>query len=254
MRMTRRMLPALLLAPGVARANTNPYEAWLEAWEAVLRQRVDAEGRVDFAGIAAAPGALTDLVRWVGAHGPRMRPELFASPAQVLAYHCNSYNAIAMWRVVQAGIPERFHVLARYQFFLNSAVAVDGGFTTLKQYEDEVIRPLGEERIHFALNCMVRGCPRLPREAFRAERLEAQFGAVTREFCDSPYHIRPAAGVVEVSEIFRFYTNYFVPVKAPSLLAYVNLHRREKLPADLRLGFFAYDWTINRQPPRHATG
>jgi hypothetical protein len=252
--MARRSLPGLLLAPLVARAASNPYRAWLESWEAVLRAHVDAEGRVDFAGIAAAPAPLADLVRWVGAHGPRMRPEAFATPAQVLAYHCNSYNAIAMWRVVQAGIPERFHLLARYQFFMNSAIAVDGSFTTLKDYEDYVIRPLGEERIHFALNCMVRGCPRLPREAFRAAALEAQLAAVTREFCESPQQIRPMGEAVQVSEIFRFYTVDFVPAKAPNLLAYINRHRRIPLPEGLRLGFLPYDWTINRQPQRHGAG
>lgn len=252
MRIGRRALPGLLLAPGLAQAQT--YIAWLEAWEAVLRQHVDAEGRVDFDGIAAAPGPLTALVRWAGAVGPRTRPDLFPTLADALAYHCNSYNAIAMWRVVQAGIPLRFHLLARYQFFLNSAIAVDGGFTTLKQYEDEAIRPLGEERIHFALNCMVRGCPRLPREAFRAEALEAQLSAATREFCESPSHIRLEGQRVRVSEIFRFYTADFVPAKAPSLLAYINRHRRTPLSEGASLGFFPYDWTINRQPPRHETG
>jgi hypothetical protein len=245
---TRRMFLATLMAPAIARAASTDHTAWLDAWEAVLRARVDAQGRVDFAGIAAAPGPLDALVRWVGAAGPRLRPDLFPTQADVLAYHCNTYNALAMWRVVQAGIPERFGLLGRYQFFLNSAVAVDGGFTTLKQYEDAVIRPLGEERVHFALNCMVRGCPRLPREAFRAARLEAQLAAATREFCESPYQVRPDAQAVQVSEIFRFYTRDFVPVKAPSLLAYVNLHRRQPLAANLALGFFPYDWTINRQP------
>ena len=252
MRIGRRILPGLLLAPGLAQAQS--YPAWLDAWEAVLRQHVDGEGRVDFDGIAADPAPLTALVRWVGAVGPRTRPDLFPSLPKILAYHCNSYNAIAMWRVVQAGIPQRFHVLARYQFFLNSAVAVDGGFTTLKQYEDEAIRPLGEERIHFALNCMVRGCPRLPREAFRAEALEAQLSAVAREFCESPYQVRLEGQRLRVSEIFRFYTADFVPAKAPSLLAYINRHRRIPLPEGLMPGFFPYDWTINRQAPRHAAG
>ena len=247
------MFLATLMAPAIARAGATDHASWLDAWEAVLQARVDAEGRVDFAGIAAEPAALDALVRWVGTAGPRMRPALFPTPADILAHHCNSYNALAMWRVVQAGIPERFGLLGRYQFFLNSAVAVDGGFTTLKQYEDAAIRPLGEERVHFALNCMVRGCPRLPREAFRPGLLEAQLAAATREFCESPYHVRAGAGSVQISEIFRFYTRDFVPAKAPGLLAYINRHRRRPLPEGLALGFFDYDWTINRQPP-HAHG
>ena len=44
---------------------------------------------------------------------------------------------------------------------------------SLYTFENEVIRPLGEPRVHFALNCLVRGCPRLPPTPFVAERLDA---------------------------------------------------------------------------------
>ena len=37
---------------------------------------------------------------------------------------------------------------------------------SLYTLENDVIRPLGDERVHFALNCMVVSCPRLPRVAF----------------------------------------------------------------------------------------
>jgi len=251
----RALLAFGLAAPLPLRAQTTP-EAWMAGWEAVLRRHVDEQGRVDFVGAAANIGPLDDLVRWAGAVGPRTQPALFPTPAHRIAYHCNTYNMIAMWRVIQAGIPVRFNLLARYQFFFNSAIAVDGGYTTLKQYEDEVIRPIDEERTHFALNCMVRGCPRLPREAFRPERLEAQLTAVTREFCNSAYHVRldPAERLVRLSEIFRFYKVDFVPGKAPNLIAYTNRWRETPIPTDWRQGFFEYDWSINSQPAARRAG
>lgn len=228
------------------------FPGWLDAWEAVLQRHVDSQGRVDFAGIAAAPGPLQAVVAEVEAAGPANQPAAFRSPADGLAWHLNAYNATTMLGVVKRGIPEAFGLIGRYQFFANTAIRVAGGMTTLKIWEDDVIRRLGEERVHFALNCMVRSCPRLPREAFRPATLEAQLSAATREFCGSPYQVRPNAATrsVAVSQIFDFFTDDFVPGKASSLTAYINRWRREPIPADWTLRFFDYDWTINRQPGR----
>lgn len=251
----RAILAALLAAPAVARAQgADP--PWFDAWEEVLRRRVDAQGRVDFAGIAASPGPLPAIVAEIGATGPETAPRLFPTRAHVLAWRINAYNALAMHGIVARGIPESLGLVGRYAFFVNTTVRVAGRNTSLKSFEDDVIRPMGEERIHFALNCMVRGCPRLPREAFRAARLEAQLAAAAREFCESGYHVRPdpAREAVFVSSIFQFFTEDFVPAKAPTVLAYVNRWRRQPVPEGWTLRFFDYDWTVNRQPGPGAAG
>ncbi|GAN77760.1 DUF547 domain-containing protein [Acidisphaera rubrifaciens] len=246
-------MPAILRARQAGAAGTAmPYPAWLDAWAGVLQRRVDARVRVDFAGIAADPGPLEAVVASVAAQGPQNDPRAFPTRADVIAYHLNAYNATAMLGIVRRGIPDYLGLIARFAFFANTTVRIGGTDTTLKEYENDVIRPLGEERVHFCLNCMVRGCPRLPRVPFRAGVLEAQLSAAAREFCSSPYQVRPAPdrGRVYVSQIFEFYTSDFTPAKAPSLLAYVNRWRASTLPDDWRVGFFDYDWTVNRQPAR----
>lgn len=239
--------PALLL---LARPAAAVDAAWVDQWEAVLRRHVNARGQVDFAGIAAAPDPLAEVVAAVGRYAPP------AEAAAALAHHINAYNALAMFGIVLRGIPQSLNFAGRFGFFANTTITVAGRRTTLKSYEDDVIRRLGEERVHFALNCMVRGCPRLPREAFRAARLEAQLAAAAREFCESPSQVRPNPPdrSVQVSQIFEFFTGDFVPAKAPSLVAYLNLWRREKFPADWRVHFFPYDWTVNRQSGGDAPG
>lgn len=244
-----------LAAPALPRAQpARPgldVTGWLDAWAEVLRRHVDAEGRVDFAGVAATPGPLPEVTRFVAAHGPRSRPELFPTPADRLSYYLNAYNALAMGGIVARSIPDSLNLVGRYAFFVNTTFQLDGRGISLKALEDDVIRPLGEERIHFALNCMVRGCPRLPREPFRPATLEAQLAAAAREFCTSGYQVRPDPGSrsVFVSQIFEFYTPDFL-AKAPNLLAYVNRWRPQPVPAEATLRFFPYDWTVNRQPGR----
>jgi len=109
-----------------------------------------------------------------------------------------------------------------------------------------VIRPLGEERVHFALNCMVRGCPRLPREPFGSGELDARLDAAAREFAGDPRHARVEDGKLRLSPILDWYEEDFLQV-APSLVAYLNRYRDEPLPQDLDVRFLKYDWTLNAQ-------
>jgi hypothetical protein len=239
----------LIAAPRLTLAqSTGP--AWFDAWEGVLRRHVDTQGRVNFAAIAAEPAPLAAIVAEIGNVGPDNQPGLFPGREQVLAWRINAYNALAMFGIVQRGIPASLNLIGRFAFFVNTTIRVAGRNTSLKSFEDDVIRPMGEERIHFALNCMVRGCPRLPQEAFRPQRLEAQLSAAAREFCESGYHVRPdpQRQAVFLSQIFDFFTVDFVPAKAPSLLVYANRWRRQRLEETWTVRFFDYDWTINSQP------
>jgi len=53
---------------------------------------------------------------------------------------------------------------------------------------------------------------------------------------------------VRLSEIFRFYTADFVNERvAPSLVAYVNRYRTQKIPEDFAVEFIPYNWLMNTQ-------
>jgi len=205
----------------------------------VLERFVDDAGRVDYAGLARDRTDLDRFVAWVLDTG---------FERQGLAYHLNAYNALAMYSVLDRGVPDSLDGLEKLRFFVLRRFAFRDRELSLYAYENDVIRPLGEERVHFALNCMAAHCPRLPRAPFRAETLQAELERETRRFVDEPRNVRvdPAARTVHLSEIFRFYTEDFL-AKAPSLVAYVNRWRRDPVPEDLRVAFIPYDWSVNRQ-------
>jgi uncharacterized protein DUF547 len=225
-------------------------EAEYQSWARVLQRHVDAQGRVDFAGLSADSIELKRFVEWIGAVAPGNRPDLFPTRAHVLAYHLNAYNALAMAEVIDEGIPRTLRFLERVRFFYLRKFPIGGKRISLYDYENEVIRPLGEERVHFALNCMSVGCPRLPRSPFLPETLERDLDREARRFLGESRNLRAdtAARTVHLSEIFKFYEEDF-PKKAPSLVAYVNRYRAPALPDDFRVELIPYDWTVNRQAP-----
>ena len=221
-----------------------------DAWTRVLQTFVDQEGRVDFAGLSQDRADLDRYVAWIYSAGPASRPELYRSREQVLAYHLNAYNALAMYNVVDAGIPLTNAGWGKVKFFFLRKVTVDGRRLSLRDYENDVIRKLGDSRVHFALNCMSVGCPRLPREPFRAVDLGEQLEREARRFFAEPRNARAddQARTVYLSEILDFYPEDFLAA-APSLIAYANRFREQALPLDYGVAFTPYDWTINRQPP-----
>ena len=217
----------------------------LQAWASVLHDHVDGLGRVDFAAIEANPRPLAEYISYVAATPPDSVP----AGAARLGYLINSYNALSMQHVIDSGIPRRLSLLDRVRFFKFSQVMLGGRQISLYDYETDIIRPIGDARVHFALNCMSVSCPRLPRVPFAAAGLDAQLDTGARLFFAEPRNLRiePLRGVVMVSAILDFYTADFLR-HAPSLAAYINLFRTEPVSVADRVEFLDYDWTINRQP------
>jgi hypothetical protein len=232
------------LEPGEPRA---PHEAWAR----VLDSAVDDRGRVNFARIARNPHDLYLYLDHVANISPTSYPEQFPAKADKLAYYINSYNALAMYGIIVNGVPEGFDgFFDRVQFFKFTEYRVGGESISLYDYENDIIRPLGEPRVHFALNCMSVGCPRLKRTPFLAERLDQQLGEAAREFFNSETHVQvdPEKRRARLSEILDFYREDFVNEReAPSLLAYVNRHRRDRIPDTFQIEFIPYDWSVAKQ-------
>lgn len=238
-------------ASAVGHADSLPVNAaWEETWTRVLERFVDDKGRIDFAGLAADRAAIDKVVAFVSALSPSSTPDRFPTREARLSYYINAYNALAMHGVLASGSLERFSLIGRIRFFVLRRVTVGSRRLSLYGLENDVIRPLGEERIHFALNCMVVGCPRLPREAFRTATLDRQLERAAREFVNEARNVRvdTAAKTVWLSAIFDFYTGDFL-AKAPTLIDYVNRYRSDPVPQGYQVRFLDYDWTINRQPP-----
>jgi len=218
-----------------------------DSWARVLERHVDDRGRIDFAGVARERADLDAVVARIAEGGPRSDPGAFPTAEARLAWYLNAYNALAMYGVVRAAIPQELGS-QKVEFFYRNRYRVGGEWLSLSALENDFIRSAGDPRVHFALNRMVRGSPRLPREPFDAARLDAQLDAAARLFVgdDRNVHLDRAAQSVRLSEMFHWYSADFL-AKAPSLIAYVNGYRADAIPADSRLEFAGFDWTVNRQ-------
>src|SRR5258708_803171 len=193
---------------------------WEAAWTKVLTRYVDA-GRIDFDSLRRNHVDLDRVVAFIAIVDPDSQPQRFPDKHSRLAFYINAYNALAMYRVVQAGVPESLGGLTKFTFFYLRTFTVGAKSISLYKFENDVIRPLGEERVHFALNCMVVSCPRLPRVAFSAAALDGQLDTAARSFIGVTrnFSIDHAKREASLSAIFAFYTEDFL-AHAACLAAY----------------------------------
>ncbi|MGE3289775.1 MAG: DUF547 domain-containing protein [Geminicoccaceae bacterium] len=220
--------------------------SWEVLWTQVLTRVVDEAGRIDFGALERDHQDLNRVVAFIAAVDPVSDPRRLPNRSSRLAFYINAYNALAMSGIVAAGVPQSLGWLRRVGLFYLQSFAIGGHSISLYDLENDVIRPMGEERVHFVLNCMVVGCPRLPRKAFSADALDRDLDAAARAFVSEDRNVRVdfSGRQVWLSAIFKFYTEDFL-VQAPDLVAYVNQYRVEKIPADFTVRFLDYDWTVN---------
>jgi hypothetical protein len=249
-----------------------------DAFDRVLQQYVDDRGRVDYAGLRANPRDLEAYYRLLTGVSPDSHPEKFPDRDHRLAYWLNAYNAAVIKTVltyypIDSVLDVRTPVLFFYLtdkagFFLFQRLTFGGATTSLYFLENKVIRPrFDDPRIHFALNCAARSCPRLPRHAFTGEALDRQLDRETRLFLSEArnFRIDHDEGVVYLSSIFKWYEDDFTgwlrgrhPDRDPDLLTYAVLYlppeasrTLETVAGRYTIRYLPYDWGLNDQRAAH---
>lgn len=243
----------------------------------VLRERVDESGLVDYRGLKRAPGQLERYYLWLSETSPDSEPERFPTRNHELAYWINAYNASVLVVVLRnypiAGVADVWTPFPlsladpKIGFFFLQQVKLGGEETSLYALENSLIRPRFEEpRVHFALNCASRGCPRLPREPFDGDRLDEQLDRESHRFFAEERNLSIDHGArrVTLSSILDWYEDDFIlgyehahPGEEGSLLAYALLYAPPEKKADLEraiaesydVDFAPYDRSLNDQNP-----
>lgn len=227
-----------------------PLDAEHSAFAAVLAAVARADG-VDYAALKRDRGNLDRYRAQLAA------VSLPAGKSEQMVLFINAYNAStlalvidqlpadastwAAWSIKKAG-GTFTSVWKAYSF------EVAGKRYTLDEMEHAVLRPMGDPRIHMAINCASRSCPPLIAEPFRLATLDAQLETTARAFAASPYHLRLEGGVLRINPILDWFGPDFTAGGG------VRAFLRARVPpgpvADNLSGtgplkFFDYDWTLN---------
>lgn len=232
------LLVTLLLLPFTATADLNT-----QTWSALLADAVTG-GEVDYSHWDKNP-RFDALVEQIGAanSGDMDRQHK-------LVFYINAYNILAARGILDGSSPDSF--LGRYVYFKRDKYRVAGDSITLYALEHELIRPLGEPRIHFAIVCASQSCPILQREAYTPEQLDQQLEIAATGFINNQERnqFNVTSRRAELSSIFKWFEEDFA-ADGGSLQAYLAPLVDDKEVADLLrqeafdISYRKYDWNLN---------
>ncbi len=228
---------------------------WTARWARLLDRHtrsVDAKvgTRVDYRALSAEP-AWPLLLAEIDAVDPRQ----ITTRDEQLAFWINVYNVFAIDVVLNHHPVESIKDVGSFfrPVWKRPAGRIAGREYSLDEVEHEILRPLGEPRIHGAIVCASVSCPDLRREPYRAETLDAQLDDNMRAWL-----ARPEKGLaldrdrreLTLSPIFDWFEDDFAASGGVLAVAtrYAPEAERQWLEGnrrDVEIEYFDYDWRLN---------
>ncbi|MDX1491566.1 MAG: DUF547 domain-containing protein [Pseudohongiellaceae bacterium] len=219
------------------------YDELLQQSVAPARARdIDFNG-VDYAALRQS-GKLQAIIRQLESYPL----DKLANSSERLAFYINAYNIFTINLIVQNYPVESIRDLGSWwsPVWETTVGSLGGEPVTLDQIEHDILRNMGEPRIHFAIVCASLSCPDIRAEAYRANELDVQLNDQARAFlANEQKGLRLEGETARVSKIFSWFEEDFESLGgvAKFIAQYQDLPDTVKVRANLN-----YDWQLNDKP------
>ena len=171
--------------------------------------------------------------------------ESLSSRDEKLAFYINTYNILALKMVADHWPVDSIKDIGNLfsPVWGKTAGVIGGKEVSLDTIENDIIRPMGEPRIHLAIVCASVSCPDLRSEPYTAENLNTQLNEQTRLFLqNNKKGLRIDKKAIHISKIFDWFEKDFSAVGGVE--AFIRQHRTD-LPAIEFDADIPYDWAVN---------
>lgn len=201
-----------------------------------LQKHVE-NGKVDYKTIKANPAELNALVNLIA------RAQLFEN-ANEKAFLINAYNILVI-----KGIVDNYPVEGPLKidgFFDNKSFRFRGKMISLNQLEKEILyKKFPDPRLHFALVCAAKGCPKLGNFGFNGRTVEEQLEKQTLSVINDPEFVQLDGTGAKLSKIFEWYAADFGG--KDQIIPFVQKYLYKKVKLSAKYSFYEYDWNLNDQ-------
>ncbi len=185
----------------------------------------------------------------------RSRPDKLATRGEQLAFWINAYNILTIDLVRRNYPVESIRDIGSFFFpvWEREAGTIGGRSYTLNEIEHEILRPLGDPRIHAAIVCASTSCPQLRREPYEANRIDDQLDDAVRAFLSSPekgFRLEEETSTVRLSRIFDWFADDFD--SEGGVLTFVRRYAPGSAMEwlvrnsdEVEVEYLDYDWRLN---------
>ena len=161
--------------------------------------------------------------------------------AEIKAYWINAYNAFTVQLVLDNYPIKSIKDISEPwgQMFFK----IGGKSMSLERIEHEILRPMGDPRIHFAIVCASESCPKLLNCAYESETLNDQLDQAAKEFINDASKNSLTASEITISKIFKWFKSDFP--KGDAFISYLNSYSVVKLFPETKINYQNYNWSLN---------
>lgn len=212
-------------------------EGFHESWDQLLKKYVSAAGLVNYAGLLKEVDKLKSYLDLLKTNNPQ--PDWQRN--ERLAFWINTYNAATVKLILDHYPVKSITTLHDGKPWDYKFIQIGDRTYSLNQIEHDIIRPVFKEpRIHFALNCAAKSCPKLLNEAFEPNQLEQQLERQTLHFVSNTEKNDINENLLKLSGIFDWYKEDFGNI--PLFLA---RYSQTTIAANATIDYLTYDWNLN---------
>lgn len=162
------------------------------------------------------------------------------SAAAQIAYWINAYNALTVQLILKHYPVKSIKDIDNP--WDTKCFTVKGKEYTLGAIEHELLRKMGEPRIHFAINCASVSCPKLLNEAYLEKKMELQLTEATRSFLKDTSKNVITQKQVKLSRIFLWFGKDFG--SKSERLDFIAKAVGFPLESP-KIEYLPYDWNLN---------
>lgn len=216
--------------------------AQTSAFDTLLKKYVDTNGNVNYKSFKANEAQLQAYLN----HLTNIKPQKSWSAVKAKAFWANAYNAYTI-KLILDNYPLKsiMNIKKKGKDAWNIPFAKVGGTTyTLNQIEHEILRKkYNDPKIHVAVNCASKSCPKLANYAFTEENYESKTTLLMKRFINDSSRNKISENKVQLSKIFEWFQGDFT--KEGDLINFLNQYSDVKINKKAKIGYLEYNWSLN---------
>ncbi len=161
-----------------------------------------------------------------------------------LAFWINAYNFFTIVDVVN-----NYPITGMKKIgWKNKHHEIENTLYSLDNIEHNIIRPLADPRIHFAINCASVGCPSLKAEIFDGNQIDTQLDKVVTNALKNPLHLIMVNNKLNTTQLFNWFSKDFESGEYEGVTDFVNRFAPERLRNAHQIEKkIKYDWNLNTE-------
>lgn len=229
-------------------------------WDVLLQKYVDKDGFVNYTAWHASGADRQALSSYLDSLS-KANPASRTSQDAKLAFWINAYNAVTVQGILReyptTSIRNHTAKLFGYNIWKDLQLYVAGKPYSLENIEHQILRKMGEPRIHFAIVCASIGCPRLLNRAYSSTDVQNQLETNAKDFFSrrQNFSYDSKTRTFNLSAILNWFGSDFGSGKPAQLQTIAKW-----LPSDaaraaaqqnvVAISFLDYNWNLNDQKSR----